>query len=47
MNDSIDIERSRCTTYLHDFDSIDVLALAGWFVVDAFVGLDVLGEVGD
>lgn len=47
MDDSVDIKGSGCALYLHDLDGVDMLALAGWFIVDAFVGLDVLGEVGD
>lgn len=47
MDDSVDIKRSRCTTHFHNLNGVDVLALARWFIVDTFVGFDVLGEVGD
>ena len=47
MDDAVDVKGGWCALDLHDLDGVDVLALAGWLVVDALVGLDVLGEVGD
>lgn len=46
MDNSVDIKRSWCALHLHHLNGVDVLTLGGWFIVDAFVGLDVLGEVG-
>lgn len=47
VDDSVDVEGSWCAFYVHHLDSVDMLTLSGWFVVDAFVGFDVFGEIGD